>query len=157
MAQWFQLCQIWVPSPRAQGSSRFLRSNWQVKHCQTCGWCMEATWDDLGLLIFSEIQQKSTIQIVFFAAKIADSRTNSLTCFIYFIGTPWTCWYNKELTYWMTIKIYLESAYLDSLEYRSRIEGHQMNSFFKPQKWSLVVWGHIKTWTFPTVLGCPEQ
>ena len=56
MAQWFQLCQIWVPSPRAQGSSRFLRSNWQVKHCQTCGWCMEATWDDLGLLIFSEIQ-----------------------------------------------------------------------------------------------------
>ena len=30
--------------------------NWQVKHCQTCGWCMEATWDDLGLLIFSEIQ-----------------------------------------------------------------------------------------------------
>ena len=90
------------------------------------------------------------------AAKIA-SRTNSLTCFIYFIGTPWTCWYNKELTYWMTIKIYLESAYLDSLEYRSRIEGHQMNSFFKPQKWSLVVWGHIKTWTFPTVLGCPEQ
>ena len=70
------------------------------------------------------------------------------------VGTTKKC---VLLTYWMAIKIYLESAYLDSLKYRSRIEGQQMNSFFKPQKWSLVVLGHIKTWTFPTVSGCPEQ